>query len=282
MNIGIVGLGLIGGSMASAFKHYTEDTVLGTNRTKEIVREALLLDDIDLELTDERIGVCDYIIVALYPEATVQYVKDNYDKFKPGVIVMDICGVKKYVCDELMPFAEEKGFTFIGAHPMAGTHRSGYANSYHNMFQGASMILTPPEDVSIMMLDRLKKFWGSIGFTNIEITTPENHDRVIAYTSQLAHVASNAYIKSPTALDHKGFSAGSYKDLTRVAYLNENMWTELFLENRENLLRETKGLIANLQQYADALENNDPDTLRELLKAGREQKEKADAEDLNY
>ena len=281
MNIGIVGLGLIGGSMAKAFKHYTEDTVLGTNRSREVIKEALLLDAIDLELDDDRIGLCDYIIVSLYPQASIDYIKEKCDLFKPGVIVMDLCGVKKYVCDAIMPLAEKKGFTFIGAHPMAGTHRSGFANSYHNMFRNASMILTPAKELSGQMLDRLTKFWGSVGFSHIEVTTPENHDRVIAYTSQLAHIASNAFIKSPTALDHAGFSAGSYKDLTRVAYLNEDMWTELFMENRENLLRETDSLINELQQYADALRDNDGTKLKALLKEGRKQKERADRNDLN-
>lgn len=280
MNIGIVGLGLIGGSIARAFKHFTTETVMGWNRSQDALYKARLLEAIDCELNDERLGICDYVIVALYPRATIDYVKEKCDLFKPGAIVMDICGVKRVVCDELFSLAKEKGFTFIGGHPMAGLERSGFENSTPNMFRNASMIITPPDDISIEMLAKIKKFWGQIGFSNMEVTTPENHDRVIAYTSQLAHIASSAYIKSPTALDHKGFSAGSYKDLTRVARLSEGMWAELFMENQDNLLRETDTLIAFLQEYREALAAGDEEKMRELLKAGRIQKETADAQDM--
>ncbi len=280
MNVGIIGLGLIGGSIARALKNDTDETVMGYNRTKSVVLEAKLVEAIDCELTDERLGICDYIILALYPEASVEYVKENYKKFKPGAIVMDTCGVKKYVCDELMPLAAENDFTFIGAHPMAGIERSGFSNSNAKMFNNASVVITPPEDITLALLGEIKKFWGAIGFTNMEVTTPENHDRVIAYTSQLAHIASSAYIKSPTALDHKGFTGGSYKDLTRVARLNEGMWTELFMENKECLLTETDRLIENLKEYRDALAAEDREKMEALLRDGREKKEEADRNDL--
>ena len=280
MNIGIVGLGLIGGSIARAFKHFTTETVMGWNRSQDALYKARLLEAIDCELTDERLGICDYVIVALYPQATISYIKEKCGLFKPGAVVMDICGVKRVVCNELFPLAEEKGFTFIRGHPMAGLERSGFENSTPHMFENASMIITPPDDISIEMLAKIKKFWGQIGFSNMAVTTPENHDRVIAYTSQLAHIASSAYIKSPTALDHKGFSAGSYKDLTRVARLSEGMWAELFMENQDNLLRETDSLIAFLQEYRDALAAGDEGKMMELLKEGRIQKEKADAQDM--
>lgn len=280
MNIGIAGLGLMGGSMAKAFKHYTPDTVLGYDRKEQTVKQALLLEAIDNELDDERIGICDYLIVAMYPKASIDYIKSHKDHIKKGAVVMDISGIKGKVCREIAPIAEECGFTFVGTHPMAGIERFGFDNSVSSMFNNASMILVPSGDISEDDLSRIEKLWGSIGFTNIEVTSAENHDRVIAYTSQLAHICSSAYIKSPTALDHKGFSAGSYKDLTRVAYLNENMWTELFMENRENLLFETEGLIRSLQEYADALREGDEQRLHMLLKEGREKKQAADMDDL--
>jgi prephenate dehydrogenase len=163
---------------------------------------------------------------------------------------------------------------------MAGIERSGFENSNRSMFNNASIILVPPQGAPIELLEQLKKFWGAIGFTNLEITTAVRHDKIIAYTSQLAHVASSAFVKSETALAHKGFSAGSYKDLTRVARLNEVMWAELFLENRENLLRETTELIEALQKYEDALKNNDEEVLMQLLKEGRLRKEQADRNDM--
>lgn len=279
MNIGVAGLGLIGGSIAKALRYDAGETVLGMDINPDVMYKAKLLGAIDSELTPERMGICDYIIVALYPQTAVDFVKENHKHFMPGAVVMDTCGVKKFVCDELMPLAEKEGFTFVGAHPMAGIEKAGFENSTQGLFKNASIVLTPPKGVSIELLAQLKKFWGQIGFTNLEITTPENHDRIIAYTSQLAHIASSAYIKSPTALDHSGFSAGSYKDLTRVARLNEKMWTELFLENREYLLAEVKSLKKSIEEYETALENADEELLCSLLKNGRELKEQADKND---
>lgn len=279
MNVGVVGLGLIGGSIAKALRYDAGETVLGTDINPDVMYKAKLLNAIDGELTDERMGICDYIIVALYPQTAVDFIKENYKKFMPGAIVMDTCGVKKFVCDEIMPLAEKENFTFIGTHPMAGIEKAGFENSTQGLFKNASIVLTPPKGVSIELLAQLKKFWGQIGFTNLEITTAQNHDRIIAYTSQLAHIASSAYIKSPTALDHSGFSAGSYKDLTRVARLNENMWTELFLENRSYLLAEVKSLKQSLEEYEEALEEEDEQRLLKLLRDGRELKEQADRND---
>lgn len=280
MNIGIIGLGLIGGSIAKAIKHNTADTVLGYDIDKSAVYKAKLLEAIDLELTDERLGICDIVIVALYPKDIVNFVKENCDKFKKDAIVMDCGGVKKYVCDNLMEFSKEKGFTFIGAHPMAGIERSGFDNSNSSMFQNASIVIVPPKDVKIETLEFVKKFWGALGFTNLEFTTAEHHDEMIAYTSQLAHVVSSAYIKSPTAINHSGFSAGSYKDMTRVARLNEKMWTELFLENKDALINEIDIMIKNLTDYSEAIKEENYEKLFELLKDGRERKMLADRKDL--
>jgi prephenate dehydrogenase len=189
---------------------------------------------------------------------------------------MDCCGTKSAVCRELFPLAEKTGFTFIGAHPMAGLEYSGFDNAQRKLFNNASIILVPPQNTSLELLQKIKQFWRNLGFSDFEITTPERHDRIIAYTSQLAHVVSSAYIKSPTAVEHTGFSAGSYKDMTRVARLNENMWTELFLENSENLGKELDIVINNLTQYRTAIKNKDATVLKELLKQGRLCKEKAD------
>ena len=280
MNVGVVGLGLIGGSLARALKHDTNETVLGYDIDRSVIYKAKLLEAIDQELTPELISICDVLLIALYPQDTVRYVKENCRYFKKDLIVMDCCGVKEYVCRELMPLADEKGFCFIGAHPMAGIERSGFDHSNRTMFQNASMVLVPPKDVSIETLERVKKFWGAIGFSNLSITSAAEHDRIIAYTSQLAHVAASAYIKSPTALDHTGFSGGSYKDMTRVARLNEKMWTELFLENRDPLVKEIDQLISELQKYSDAIRTGNEEELFRLLKEGREQKLEADRKDL--
>ncbi|NLI21498.1 MAG: prephenate dehydrogenase [Clostridiales bacterium] len=279
MEIGIVGLGLIGGSVAKAIKKYTTHTVLGLDTDEQVLYKARLLDAIDAELTDERLSICDWLIVATRPGDAVGYVEAHAALLKPGATVMDVCGVKREVCEPLWRVAEARGFTFIGGHPMAGREVSGFTNASADLFKDASMILTPGKGADMALLERLKKFWCALGFAGVTVTTPENHDRVIAYTSQLAHIASSAYVKSPTALDHIGFSAGSYRDLTRVARLDPDMWTELFLKNREPLLGELDGLIGRLAEYRDALAARDAAGMRALLAAGRDQKLEADRKD---
>ena len=278
MLIGVVGLGLIGGSLAKAIKYNTKNTVLGYDIDLNVLLKAKLLGAVDGELTEDKIPECDMIITGLYPQSTKDFINANAAKFKKGAIVVDTCGVKGYVCEDMWKTASENGFVFIGAHPMAGLHYSGFEHSQVTLFNNASMVLVPSKDVNINDLEKVKKLFLSIGFTDIQLTTPEKHDKLIAFTSQLAHVVSNAYVKSPTAKEHKGFSAGSYKDLTRVAKLNETMWTELFLENDEYLIREIDGIIENLQQYSAALKARDEKTLRQLLKDGRECKERIDGE----
>ncbi len=276
MKIGIIGLGLMGGSLAKAISFGTEHTVWGTNRSPEAVQKALFVGAIEKELIRDDLSLCDLVIVALYPEATVNYIKENAGYFKKGAIIIDISGVKRYVCDALYDVAKENDFVFLGAHPMAGLHLSGFEHSTAKIFNNSSMILTPFEDTPIECVEAIKDLFLKIGFTNIQISTPEEHDRIIAFTSQLAHVVSNAYVKSPNALIHKGFSAGSYKDLTRVAYLNEDMWSELFLENRDNLINEIDSIVENLVQYKVAMENNDREKLSDLLRDGKLLKEKID------
>lgn len=272
MKIGIVGLGLIGGSIAKAIKQNTEHEVLGTDLQESVILKAQLLEAIDGRMTGDMVGDCDYIVLALYPGATVEYVKTHRDVIKKGAVVIDCCGVKGAVCAEIGPIAAEQGFSYVGGHPMAGIEFSGFEHSQKTLFKHASMILTPQTDMSIQDMERLKKFWVSLGFDNVQLSTPEEHDRIIAFTSQLAHVVSSAYVKSPTSIKHKGFSAGSYKDLSRVAKLNETMWTELFLLNRENLVTEIDGMIERLQQYRDAIKEGKEKDLWDLLHEGTERK----------
>lgn len=275
MNIGIVGLGLIGGSMARAIKETGGHTVYGYDILESTMLAAQLVGAVDSTLDSETLPECDMVIVSLYPQATVDYITENADKFKKGSVIIDCSGVKRHVCDRINPLAQKHDFTFIGGHPMAGTQFWGFDYSRASLFKGASMILTPHGVSDIALLDKVKKFFTSIGFADITFSTPDDHDRIIAYTSQLAHIVSNAYVKSPTALNRKGFSAGSYKDMTRVAKLNEKMWTELFLENNDYLVKEIDILIENLQQYKDALEKADSTALSALLKEGKDTKKQA-------
>lgn len=275
MIVGIVGLGLIGGSMAKAYKK-AGCTVYASNRTEQTARFAILAGAPDGLLDDETIPRCELILLTVYPDASIAWLRENKEKIAKTATVIDCCGVKKAVCDACFPIAEEQGFSFVGGHPMAGTQFSGFKYSDGDLFRGAPMVLVPKKGVDMAYLENIKRLLAPAGFGTLSITSAEEHDRLIAFTSQLAHVVSNAYIKSPTARRHTGFSAGSYKDLTRVAWLNETMWTELFLDNRENLIFELSHLIGELEKYKTALETADGNTLKALLKEGREIKEEVD------
>ncbi len=276
MTVGIVGLGLIGGSLAKAYKRDPSVTVLGWNRTASTAEFALLDGSIDGVLTPERLGECDLVLIALYPQAAMDYLRDNADRFSRTGIVMDCAGVKRQICAFAFPLAAEHGFTFVGGHPMAGTQFSGYKYARANLYDRAPMVIVPPVLDDPDFLQRVKERLKPAGFGRINVTTAADHDRMIAFTSQMAHVVSNAYIKSPAAADHKGFSAGSYKDLTRVAWLNPDMWSELILDNRDNMLSELDALIDSLSAYRDAVRANDFPTLRALLEEGKRRKEEID------
>jgi len=208
----------------------------------------------------------------------MEYMKAQQDHFKKGAIVVDCCGIKTTICEMALPIAREKGFQFVGGHPMAGIERSGFAFSKADLFKGATMILTPEKGADLTMMNNLSFFFRSLGFGNLQITTWQEHDRMIAYTSQLAHVVSSAYIKNDLSHKYKGFSAGSFQDMTRVAKLNETMWTALFMDNREYLLEEVEQLITRLTTYKEAIEKEDDGTLKQLLKEGREKRQAIEEE----
>ena len=273
MIFGIVGLGLIGGSLARSIKFHSDHTVYGTDISETALLQARMVNAIDGELTEENLGECDVTLIALYPQAAVDWALAHLNAFKAGSFVIDCCGVKRFVCDRLYPAFEGNPAVFMGGHPMAGRERSGFSYAQDDLFENASMILAPSPGTEIEAIRRAKEIFLSIGFGRVRFTTPLEHDEMIAFTSQLAHVVSSAYVKTPLAPKHKGFSAGSFRDMTRVARLNETMWTELFLENDDLLLTETQHLIDRLTEYRDALQNRDEERLRALLREGREIKE---------
>lgn len=273
--VGVVGLGLIGGSFAKAY-HAAGWEVLAKNRSKSVLDFARLNGDVDGELTAENVGTCDLVLVTIYPEAAIQSIREFAPFFGEKPVVIDCCGTKRVVCEACFPIAEEYGFTYVGGHPMAGTQYSGYKYARANLYKNAPMVIVPPNYDDIFLLEKIKHLLEPAGFSRVSVTTADKHDEMIAFTSQLAHVVSNAYVKSPTSRLHHGFSAGSYKDLTRVAWLNAPMWAELFLENRDCLIREVDTLIENLTAYRDAMENGDRETLTELLAEGKRIKEEVD------
>lgn len=276
MTVGIVGLGLIGGSFAKAYSEHDEHRVYAYDINEQVMKDAYNMKIVEGELNESSIPSCDLILLALYPQASIDYLKANAKFISSHTMVIDCCGVKEYVCKECYPIAKDYGFTFVGGHPMAGRHFSGLEYSMKTMYNGASMVLVPEDLADEATIAKAKKLLSPIKFGKFTICDARRHDAMIAFTSQMAHVVSNAYVKSPTAKNHDGFSAGSYKDLTRVAWLNENMWTELFLDNKDNLIFELDNIIAELQKYSDAMKNDDAQTLKQLLKDGKEAKIKAD------
>lgn len=275
MTVGILGLGLIGGSMARAYAK-AGHTVLAAEKDESVFSFAKLSGAVQGTLDERSIANCDLLLLAIYPAGSAAWLEENAHLVKPNTLVMDLCGVKEEICRRCFPLADKYGFTFVGGHPMAGSHFSGFKYSRSNLFQGAPMVLIPPKFDEMQILERVKNALEPCHFGSFSVCTAQEHDKRIAFTSQIPHVLSNAYIKSPTALDHKGFSAGSYKDLTRVAWLHPQMWAELCMENRDNMLFELDTYIQNLQQYKNALKTGDMALLTALLDEGRQRKEEVD------
>ena len=272
MIVGIVGLGLIGGSMAKSIKNRTAHTVYGADLNAETMTMARMCGAIDAPLTAENLPACDLVLVAIRPGAAVEWVRQNAPLIAKSAILVDLCGVKRTVVEAITPIAAEHGFAYIGGHPMAGRERGGFTAATDDLYVGASMILTPDARTDMQLLETLKAFFLDIGFAGLTFSTPAEHDRIIAFTSQLAHITSSAYVKSPEAQKRRGFSAGSFQDMTRVARLDEDMWTELFLDDADYLTSELEVLVGHLTEYLDALKARDSARLRALLKEGRELK----------
>jgi len=275
MNVGILGLGLIGGSLARAYA-LEGHTVYAIQRNESMLSFAMLAGAVHGKLTEETIPKCDLILLAIYPDGSASWLERNGHLISKDALVMDCCGIKTEVCRRCFPLAQTYGFTFVGGHPMAGSQFSGFKYSRATLFEGQPMVLVPPVFDDMALLDRVKQALKPCQFGSFSVTTAEAHDKMIAFTSQMPHILSNAFIKSPTARSHKGFSAGSYRDLTRVAWLNPRMWAELFLENRENVLYELDFYIDSLTAYRQAIADEDMDRLITLLEEGKRCKEEVD------
>lgn len=272
MKILVVGLGLIGGSLCKAIKKYTDHEVIGSDINKSVEHMALNDRSIDAPFNGNFGGI-DLIILCLYPALTEDFFRFNANKIDKGTLITDVCGIKGEFAERMKETALAHSMEYIGIHPMAGKEFGGYTNSYADLFVNANFIITPFEDSSQKNTELLKNLIRQIGTDKIVITTPENHDKMIAYTSQLAHIVSSAYVKSPELKVECGFSGGSFQDMTRVATMNEKLWTDLFMQNKKNLQFELDTMIENLRKYSDALKESDVETMVDLIREGRELKE---------
>ena len=275
MNVGILGLGLIGGSLARAYA-LAGHTVYAAELDESMLQFAQLSGAVHGRLDDHTISDCQLILLAIYPDGSATWLEENAAKIQLNTLVLDCCGVKREICSRCFPLAKQYGFTFVGGHPMAGTQFSGFKYSRANLFEGQPMVLVPPVFDDIHLLQRVKDALSPCNFGMFSVTTAEEHDRMIGFTSQMPHILSNAFIKSPTASTHKGFSAGSYRDLTRVAWLNPVMWAELCMENRDFMLSELDFYISSLEKYRQALASEDLPSLTALLEEGKRRKEEVD------
>lgn len=272
MEIAVIGLGLIGGSIAKALKQNTAHTVTGFDRDEDTLLDALSLGAIDRTGTPALLREADVVYVCLYPEAVAEFLKTHGGRFRADCVVTDTCGVKGGVSEVCAEIARENGFSYVGGHPMAGKERSGFAASEAGLFFGASYILTPlgaPEGA----VETLSSLAESMGFGCVKITSPAHHDRMIAFTSQVPHVLACAYVMSPACDTHGGFSAGSYRDVSRVAKINAPLWADLFLYNRAALSAELSELSANIEKIKAAVDSADREALTALLQTARDRKE---------
>lgn len=272
----VAGLGLLGGSMAKALKRYTDYTVYGWNRTRSVAEAALVDGAIDGIADDDVLARCDLLIPVLYPQATVAFLERVIPLMKRDAQVVDLVGVKEQIVEAVAPLARRHGVRFTGGHPMAGLAKAGYERAFADLFQGASMILVPTEATAEGDMEALSDLFTQVGFGRIQVCDAKTHDRMIAHTSQLAHVVSNCYVKSPVSQEHVGFAGGSYKDMTRVACVNEKVWTELFLLNQDALVTEIDLLVQHMQEVRAAIAGHETQRLEELLRQGREAKERMD------
>ena len=272
MKIAVIGMGIIGGSFCKALKKYTDHYIIGLNRTQSTLARAFDDGVIDEIGSPRSLSEADVVILALYPQAAIEFVEKYGGYIRRGAVVTDSSGIKGEICPRMTELASRFGFEFVGSHPMAGKETNGYESSDGDLYRGASYIIVPCEagESSVRLLSDLAL---EMGFGMIKLTTPEEHDRMIAFTSQLPHVLACAYVLSPCCPNHKGFSAGSYRDVSRVANINAELWSELFLENRHQLIGELDTLIENIHSITDAVKANDKARIEELLERAHKTKE---------
>lgn len=275
MVISIIGLGLIGGSIARRLRGFHDCVIYGMDIDSETLTLAKADGVIDRAFSDgdSAVSDADIIILCLYPQLNVDFIKQHAAGFKQGALITDVSGVKGYVTAGIKDYLP-KGVEFIGGHPMAGREVGGYKSSTDTLFDGASYLIMPSRDSSAEKISLIREMAEYIGCRHVITTTPEEHDAMIAYTSQLMHVVAVALCDNPLIERAAYFSAGSLRDCTRVALINADMWSELFLENKEALCTQIMQMQSSLEKMRKAIEENDRDGLIEILTRAKNQKQK--------
>lgn len=271
--IGVVGYGLIGGSLGLALKKYTDNYVIAIDKNKETldyIQKNCLADEVS-DVNSEVLKKCDVVFIGLYPEDILNFMNKNLSNFKKDAIVVDLCGIKQFVVKKFGNL-NNVNFNFIGAHPMAGKEKNGITVADADLYKGASFLLTPTDGVDYDALEYVKYLAKKVGFEKIMVTTDENHDKMITYTSQLPHIMSVAYILQKAHGKCDGYYAGSFKDMTRVADINSALWTQLFKNNRETLTEQIDEYIESLELIKKYI-NSDGEELKELLAKSKKLKE---------
>ncbi|MCK9478993.1 MAG: prephenate dehydrogenase [Firmicutes bacterium] len=268
----VVGLGLIGGSIARVLRPFVKK-LYAIEQNSDVLDFAQKQGIVDVA-PHNPLEESDIVVLCIYPGDSLVFVKENVNNFKKGCILTDTVGVKTplmNLCKKLNP-----PFTYIGGHPMAGREVSGFINSDKNLFSGASFIITPSDNAKAEQISLIEKFALALGCKVVIHATADEHDKIIAYTSQLPHIIATAMCDTPLLVKHKNYTGGSFEDVTRVAKINENLWTELFLENKKHLADEIKRFTASLEKIGRAIEQNDSEALRQIMRKVRLDKEAID------
>lgn len=272
MKVAIIGLGLMGGSLGRALIKKTDCSVYACDKNEDSLKKGELLGCYGERLTKENAGEVDLAVVTVYPSAFFACADEWCKYLKAGATVVDCGGNKRVAVRDMERLAEiYPDINFIATHPMAGREFSGVEHSTASLYENCSWLICAVR-ASLESISALKRTLKAVGARKIIHTSPEEHDRIIAYTSQLCHVVSSCMVKSPTAEKGLGFTAGSFRDLTRVARLSPEMWAELFLQNADNLIGEIESMERRLKEYRIALETGDEAKLKALLQDGTDRK----------
>lgn len=284
LNFTIVGLGLMGGAFAKAFRKLPGSHVYAFDKNEEVLEQALTDGVIDAGFSDEKIRkalvVSDVVVVCLYPDQTVGFIRTYMNDLKPGALLTDIAGVKQFVLDQIASEIRDD-INYISGHPMAGSEKEGYGGADDRIFNDRNYILIPGETYTPEAMEKMKDLVRTIGFTNIVETTPDVHDSKIAYTSQLCHVIASALIYGEEDLQITDYEGGSFADLTRIAMINAPMWTELFIENRDALVDKIDSFMDSMGKLRNEIANREAGDLENTLSQVRQKRIKMEIDRMN-